>query len=130
MLGMVRSWGGDGDGGLAAFDAAVRSNPRDPFNRVMGAMYATAHFVAGRYEECATGALETGRKMPKLVGAWRAAAAAQAMMGQVEQAEATFAKVKQLQPSISTVWIRAHMPFTEGDHLDRWVKGLQRAGMP
>lgn len=130
MLGMVRSWGGDGDGALTAFDAAVRCNPRDPFNRVMGAMYATAHFVAGRYEECANAALETGRKIPGLVGAWRAAAAAQALLGDTEQARASFAKVRQLQPNISADWMRAHMPFTSGDHLDRWVEGLQRAGMP
>ena len=129
LLGLVRCWGGDGDGGIAAFDVALRSNPRDPFNRSMGTRYATAYFVAGRYEDCVAAALETARKMPRSLGTWRVLAAAYGMMDQNADAAEAFEKVKRLQPGISTRWVRAQMPWTEGEHLDRWIEGLQRAGM-
>lgn len=129
MLGMVKCWGGDGDGGISEFDTALRSNPRDPFNRVLGTMYATAHFIEKRYEDSLFAAEEAVRRVPKALGPNRALACAYSMLGREEEAAKAFATVKRLQPTFSSEWVRQHMPFTEGDHLDRWVDAIERAGL-
>ena len=128
MLGMIKCWGGDGDGGIAEFDKALRSNPRDPFNRVFGSMYATAHWVEGRYEDALPAALESVRKMPNAVVANRALAGTYMMLGRKEEAVKAFAIVKRLQPGFSSEWGKEHMPFTEGEHLDRWIDVIKHAG--
>ena len=129
MLGAVRVWSGDGDGGIAELDMYVRSNPRDPFNRIVGGMYSAAHFVAGRYEDAIAAARETVRKMPKSPGPVRILAAAYAMNGQRTEAASAFKVLKQLQPSISADWIESHFPWTDGEHTQRFINALKLAGM-
>lgn len=129
MLGAMKVWGGDGDDGIVELDMYVRSNPRDPFNRIVGGMYSAAHFVAGRYEDAVAAAREAVRKMPKSAGPVRILAAAYALNGQETDAASAFEVLKRLQPNISTAWVRHYFPWTDGEHMDRFVHALELAGM-
>jgi tetratricopeptide (TPR) repeat protein len=97
----------------AAARRALRLSPRDPFSAVYYGITAYAQFIGRNYDEAIRLAREGIRERSDFVGVYRVLAAAAAMAGQTDVAQATLQELRRAQPNISLAWIAAHMPIKE-----------------
>lgn len=115
--------------GLKAFQSSQRLSPLDPFafNMVLG--MGLAHFAAGRPEQAIEFATRALSERPGLTWPYRDLAAYYAMADDVVAAKAALGKFSEGRDDISLASIRDSLRFMYPDLLDRYVKGLELAGL-
>ena len=130
LSGWVRGWLGQTEISLEHTSHAMRLNPLDP--RISGhrAATATAHFVAGRYDEAASWAEKALRDDPGSGPAARLAAVSLALAGRLEQAQKAMTHVLQIDPALRISNARDRVPPFRPDALATYVEGLRMAGLP
>ncbi len=128
-LGTVLGYAGESEEAIAELDTAGRISPRDPFNAMIPALYAIAHFAVERYQEAWEQASKAVRDKPDFVGAWRMLVISCAHLGRIAEARDALAETRRLQPGISLAWARDYAPWIRPDDLDRYVEGLRLAGL-
>ena len=105
-------------------------SPLDP--RIFMAQHgmATAHFLAGRYEDGLLWAKIAVQQNPNYVGAHRTLMACHAMAGRLEEARQAWAVARKIDPNqrISTVMNRLH--FRRSKDLQLFAEAFRIAGMP
>jgi tetratricopeptide (TPR) repeat protein len=128
--GFVQLFLGDGDAAIELFQIGLRMSPLDP--RIFMAQHgmATAHFLAGRYEDGLLWAKIAVQQNPNYVGAHRTLMACHAMAGRLEEARQAWAVARQIDPNqrISTVMNRLH--FRRSKDLQLLVEAFRIVGMP
>jgi TolB-like protein/Tfp pilus assembly protein PilF len=129
--GWTKIYIGEPDAAIERFARAFRLNPVD---RRPGAQIgvATAHFMAGRYDEAAQWAAMTLREWPDAHAALRISAASHALAGRLEQAQKPVARLLQLTPALCVSSLRrgAFAIYRRSDDLARVEEGLRKAGLP
>ena len=117
------------DEGLAAFEHSARLSPLDPFAFNVHLGMGLAHFAAGRPEKGIELARQALAERPGLTWPYRDLATYYANSGQIELAQDALEKFVYLRPSMSAMSIRDGLRFMEPKLLDRYVGGLEIAGL-
>ncbi len=116
------------DEAIAHCEQAIRMSPHDPQNVIFTAGLAVAHYLAGRYSE----AVVFGRKAVQMRNGWtgghRTYIASLAQAGQIEEARAALARLKELQPNISIAWFERYIPYMPGP-MAKFLEGMRKAGL-
>jgi TolB-like protein/class 3 adenylate cyclase/Flp pilus assembly protein TadD len=120
---------GDPETGLKAFETSARLSPLDPvgFNVHLG--MGLAHFAAGRPERAIELARQALAERPGLTWPYRDLATYYAAAGKIELAEDALAKFVYLRPSMTVASLRDGLRFMEPALLERYIDGLQAAGL-
>jgi len=114
---------------LKAFEQSARLSPLDPFAFNVHLGMGLAHFAAGRPEKAIEFALQALSERPGLTWPYRDLTAYYAASGQLDLARDSLEKFVYLRPSMSVASIRDGLRFMEPSLLDRYVGGLQAAGL-
>ena len=120
---------GDPEAGLKAFEQSARLSPLDPFAFNVHLGMGLAHFAAGRPEKGIELARQALAERPGLTWPYRDLATYYANSGQIELAQDALEKFVYLRPSMSSASIRDGLRFMEPVLLDRYVNGLELAGL-
>jgi TolB-like protein/DNA-binding winged helix-turn-helix (wHTH) protein/Tfp pilus assembly protein PilF len=120
----------DGQSGEAMrhFEQAMRMSPRDPFNSFFAFGISVAQYLAGCFPDAAKWAQEGLQLRPGSPGGYRILSASLAQAGNIKEAQAAMSMVRQLQPNISTAWIKQWSTFTE-EQMEKYLEGLRKAGL-
>jgi adenylate cyclase len=119
---------GRSDEAMMRFEQALRMSPRDPFNALVFAGISTAQYMAGQYANAVTSARKAMQLRPGILGAHRMLCVSLAQAGQIEEAKAAMASLRQLQPDFSIAWIEQSVPYTPGPMM-RYLDGMRKAGL-
>jgi TolB-like protein len=128
--GWVRVWLGEPDRALEDFARAMRLSPVDLqlFNMQAGA--ASAHFIAGRYDEALSWAEKALADQPAFGPTLRVAAASYALAGRPTEAKRMMARVREADPRACVSNINDRVIWQRTEDLARLVAGLRQAGLP
>jgi adenylate cyclase len=125
-LGAALTWSGEYEEGLSLVKKAIRLNPLHPayYPWYLG----HAYYLLGRHEE----AVEMFERAFGLNPDWWPSHVFSAIcfveMGRIGDARASVEKVFEAQPTFSVEHWEANMPYRKQGDLDRWAKGLRKAG--
>jgi tetratricopeptide (TPR) repeat protein len=109
---------------------AMRLSPFDPLlNRMQGAL-ATAHLLAGRYDEASFWAEQALRDQETYVPALRALAAGQALAGRLKEAQKAMERLCQVDPTLRLYNIDERLALRRPEDLAVLSEGLRKAGLP
>ena len=129
--GWVSVWLEESDDAIDRFAQGMRLSPIDPHMFNMQAGMASAHLIAGRYEEARAWAERAVRDQPLFGwgGVLRVAAASFALTGRLDEARRVMKLLAEADPElrISNVQDRSAL---RPDGLARMVEGLRKAGLP
>jgi len=128
--GWVWIWRGEPEVALNHFARAMRLSPLDPNAFSTQAGMASAHFFAGRYDEASSWADRSLREQPSHTPPLRVLAAISALMGQLEDAHAAIARLRQLEPAFRISDLRDRTARRRPEDLATFADGLRRAGLP
>jgi TolB-like protein/class 3 adenylate cyclase/Flp pilus assembly protein TadD len=115
--------------GLKAFEQSVRMSPLDPFAFNVHLGMGLAHFAAGRPERAIEFARQALAERPGLTWPYRDLATYYANAGQMDLARDALAKFVYLRPIMSAASLRDGLRFMEPALLERYVGGLEMAGL-
>jgi len=115
--------------GLKAFEQSARLSPLDPFAFNVNLGMGLAHFAAGRPERGVELARQALAERPGLTWPYRDLATYHAHCGKLEQARDALEKFIYLRPAMTAASIRDGLRFMEPGLLDRYVGGLELAGL-
>jgi TolB-like protein/class 3 adenylate cyclase/Flp pilus assembly protein TadD len=120
---------GDAEGALKAFEQSARLSPLDPFAFSVHLGMGLAHFAAGRSDRAIDMVRQALAERPGLTWPYRDLATYYAAAGKIEQARDALGKFVALRPVTSVASLRDGLRFMEPGLLDRYVGGLQQAGL-
>jgi tetratricopeptide (TPR) repeat protein len=115
--------------GLAAFERSGRLSPLDPFAFNVHLGMGLAHFAAGRPEKGIEMARQALAERPGLTWPYRDLATYYAAAGKLEQAKDALDKFIYLRPAMTAATLRDGLRFMEPGLLNRYVGGLEQAGL-
>ncbi|RYE10393.1 MAG: adenylate/guanylate cyclase domain-containing protein [Hyphomicrobiales bacterium] len=115
--------------GLAAFDHSARLSPLDPFAFNVHLGMGLAHFSAGRPEKGIELARQALAERPGLTWPYRDLATYYAAEGRLEQARDALERFIYLRPAMTSASLRDGLRFMEKGLLDRYIAGLEKAGL-
>jgi adenylate cyclase len=120
---------GDPEPGIEEIEKAIRLSPRDGFMTfwLMGLFWA--YHALARYEEAADTARRAIRIAPHNPTFRRQLASASAMLGRLDDAREAMTEYRRLEPN-HTIADASKIPSRVPEHLDRFVEGLRKAGLP
>ncbi|MBL8599046.1 MAG: tetratricopeptide repeat protein [Devosia sp.] len=128
-LGYGRVYLGRPEEGLKAFEQSARLSPLDPFAFNVHLGMGLAHFSAGRPDRAIEMARQALAERPGLTWPYRDLSTYYAASGRMEQARDALDKFVYLRPAMTAATLRDGLRFMEPALLDRYVGGLQRAGL-
>jgi TolB-like protein len=126
--GWISAYSGEGEGAIERLKIARSLAPTDPLSARCCFGIASAHLLAGRYDEeirwikrgIAEGA-SPAAMAPFLVSAY-------ALVNRKDEARQTLAECKRVYPNLTIAQVRSGLPFG-GDFFDRVAEGLESAGL-
>jgi TolB-like protein len=129
VRGLVLALAGEADEAIECFDNAYRLSPRDSFMAlwIMGRVWA--NFIDRRYEEAVKTAQQAIRLAPNNPTYRRQLAASYAMMDRIDEAQAAIQEYLRLEPN-HTIADSRKIPAKIPEHLERFLDGLRKAGLP
>lgn len=127
--GFGRVYMGFPDEGLAAFQSSQRLSPLDPFAFNMELGTALAHFALGRTELAFEHAGRALAERPGLTWPYRDLAAYYATLGNADAARAALARFTGEREDITLASIRDSLRFMHPDLLEKYLRGLELAGL-
>ena len=127
---MTHSWRGRGADAVQCADRALSLSPLDPMIYYFTSAAGQANLVAERYEraiELSTRSLRENRlHTPTL----RTLTAAQVLAGRMDDARATMALLRELEPALTAAAFRTRYPGRDSPHAERFAAALREAGLP
>ena len=126
----VRNYVGDGEAALSSFERCMRLNPLDPEIGFSLSGVATAHLIAGRYEEALKHGYAALDAAPTWLTSYRVVVFALVETGRIEEAKDVAARLLQLAPKFSTTLYRSTGTFRDTAFIDRYCEALVKAGVP
>ena len=129
VRGLVLALVGEVDEAIESIDKADRLSPRDSFKAfwIMGRVWA--NFIDRRYEEAVKTAQQAIRLAPNNPTYRRQLAAIYGMMDRIDEAQAAIQEYLRLEPN-HTVADSRKVPTKIPEHLERFLDGLRKAGLP
>jgi len=120
---------GESEPAIAAVNQAIRLSPHDGFVAfwLMGVFWA--YHGEGRYEEAIDAAQKAIRLAPNNPTFRRQLASSCALSGRMDEARAALKDYLRLEPN-HTIADASKVPSKIQEHLDRFVDGLRKAGLP
>lgn len=128
--GWVKLMRGETEAALKCFEQAMRLSPNDPQIFLMQDGMATAHFVAGRYDEALSSAKAVMRDKPDFLISICTAASCAGLLGQIAESKKPVASLLELEPTIRISNLEQHvMPMVLLGSI-KFKEGLRLAGLP
>ena len=115
--------------GLIAFQNSARLSPLDPFAFNMSLGMGLAHFAAGRPRLAIDFANSALAERPGLTWPYRDLATYHATLGDMTAARAALDSFRGTREDISLASIRDSLRFMHPDLLERYLRGLESAGL-
>ena len=115
---------------IADLQRAIRLSPRDAFMFLAHGQMATAHFIAGRYDEAVRWAENSVRLLPHHVTAHRVLVAALALAGRDEAARRAWITYRQYDPETRLSTLAQRLAIADEAAVAKFAEGLRMAGMP
>jgi len=127
-LGSALAFAGRSEQAIAHLEQAIRMSPQDPQNAIFNNGFAIANYLSGRFAEAVSFSRKALQQRDGWTGAHRIYVASLAQNGQIDEARAALARVKELQPDLSITWIEQNVPYTPGP-MAKFVEGMRKAGL-
>jgi TolB-like protein/class 3 adenylate cyclase/Tfp pilus assembly protein PilF len=128
--GWVSLFLGQHEAAIEQLTHALRLSPLDPESFQSEAAMAFSHLFQGRYRE----ALQwTGRSHAHQANwpvAMRAAAVANALAGNLDEARKIVAHLRQIDPQTCILHLKEFLPYSRPEDMERMIEGLRLAGLP
>jgi len=129
VSGWVNVWSGTPDVAIDHFVRAMRLSPRDPQLPLMRFGIASAHYLAGRYDDAASWvdkATQERQGYPSV----RVAAASAALAGRADEAKALMVRLLQLYPGRRVSNLQDVLGPYRPEDLEHFKVDLRKAGLP
>jgi adenylate cyclase len=120
---------GNPEEGLKAFEQSARLSPLDPFGFNVHLGMGLAHFAAGRPEKGIELARQALAERPGLTWPYRDLATYYVAAGRIEQAKDALERFVYLRPAMTAASLRDGLRFMEPGLLNRYIGGLEQAGL-
>ena len=130
FAGWLALYRGFPDDAVKNINNAMRLSPVDPLLFIQYAALASAHLIAGRYDEATKAARASIALQTNFTPALRVLAASYARMGDMSEARKTCERVRQLAPGVRISDVRAVTPFRNEADFARYAEALKLAGFP
>jgi len=127
-LGSALAFAGRSEQAIANLEQAIRMSPQDPQNAIFNNGFAIANYLSGRFAEAVSFSRKALQQRDGWTGAHRIYVASLAQNGQIDEARAALARVKELQPDLSITWIEQNVPYTSGP-MTKFIEGMRKAGL-
>jgi len=127
-LGWALAFDGQSDQAISHLEEAIRMSPHDPQNAVFNAGFAAAHYLAGRYAKAVEYSSAALQQRSAFTAGYRIHCASLAQSGQIDEARAVLARLKELQPDVSIAWIKQNVPYQPGP-MAKFLEGMRKAGL-
>lgn len=127
-LGWALAFDGRLEQAIAHLDLAIRMSPNDPQNAIFNTGFAVAHYLSGRYAEAVVFARKALQQRSGFTAGHRIYVASLAQAGQIDEAHAALARLKEMHSDLSIHWIEKHVPYTFGP-MAKFVEGMRMAGL-
>ena len=124
--GYTRVFLGDQATAIAHLQQAIRLSPLDPLSFIVHNGIALAHFFAGNYEQAAAAAEKAG---PNYIPAVLTAALSLSLAGRTEESNKAMARLRELDPSVSTIKFVGLWPLRRPEDVVRFSEGLRKVGL-
>jgi adenylate cyclase len=124
-LGATLATAGRPDDAIPMVEKAIRLSPQDPLMNEFLFTIGSAHFIAGRYDEAVEFAQKSLDMKSDQPGAWRVLAAANALVGKMDEARQALRQMIRLAPNLTEDRLRVFLRESEAD---RYIEGLRLAG--
>lgn len=124
-LGATLSTAGRPDDAIPMVEKAIRLSPQDPLMNEFLFTIGSSHFLAGRYEDAVEFAQKSLDMKSDQPGAWRVLAAANALMGKIDEAKKAVGQMIRLAPNLTEERLRV---FLRDSEAKRYIEGLRLAG--
>ncbi len=121
---------GDPEAGIPLIEAAIRVSPGDPNAFFFYASLALAQLCCQRYEQARELATRSLAIYDGWDTTWRILAAAQAHLGQLDEARTAVNRLLELAPNVTVAGLRERWPLRNREVLETILEGLGRAGLP
>jgi len=127
-LGWALAFDGQSNRAIVHSEEAIRMSPHDPQNSIFNVGIAIAHYLAGRYIEAAASCRKAFQQRSGLTRGSRVYVASLAQAGQIDEARAVLARMKEAHPDLSIAWIEQNVPYTPGP-MAQFLEGMRKAGL-
>jgi tetratricopeptide (TPR) repeat protein len=127
-LGWALAFGGQSEQAIAHLKEAIRMSPHDPQNAIFNTGLAIAHYCAGRFAEAVEYSRETLQQRSAFTAGHRIHCASLAQNGQIDEARAALAGLKEAHPDLSIAWIESNVPYTAAP-MAKFLDGMRKAGL-
>ena len=127
---MVLTFCGESEAAAVRLREALRLGPHSPFDVLWFVHLGLAAFVAGGYEAAAEWGRRTIQEIFEFPGGHRVLAASCAQLGRIADARAALEEAARIMPDATIGSLRTQLPFKDPAHLDRYMEGLRKAGLP
>jgi tetratricopeptide (TPR) repeat protein len=121
---------GSGDEAVERLTHAMRLSPLDSQMPMMLVAMASAHFVAGRYQEASAWAGKALAEQPGHGPAARMAVASHALAGYPDKTAQAMARLREIDPALRIADAADRFPFRRPQDTLRLIEGLRKAGVP
>lgn len=127
-LGWALVFDGQSEQAIIHSNEAIRMSPHDPQNAIFTTGVAIAHYLAGRYAEAIATCRKAFQQRAGLTRGTRVYIASLAQAGQLDEARAALAKMKESHPDLSIAWIEQNVPYTPAP-MAKFIEGMRKAGL-
>jgi TolB-like protein/cytochrome c-type biogenesis protein CcmH/NrfG len=114
---------------LAHHDEAIRLSPHDPILWAFLASKAIALIMVERYKEGISLSQEAQRNHDSTMFEYLGEVSGLGMLGKKNEAADALERLKKAQPNVSISFIEQAIPITNSDAKDRFLQGLELAGL-
>jgi len=126
----VNIWLGEPELAIEHAEHAMRLSPVDLRLYVMQDAIASAHISAGRYDVAVAWAEKALRLQSRYQPTLRLLAVSYALSGRIEQARATLARLREVNPQVRIADLPDILPYRRPEDFARYADALRMAGLP
>ncbi len=121
---------GEPEQAIVRLQNAYRLSPFDRMNFFYWTVHAIAEFLAGNYAEASVWSRKALRENGRFIAAHRTLAASLAMVGDIQAAKESSAKLIELLPQFKISEFATWYPLRRPEHMNLLTKALTKAGLP
>jgi adenylate cyclase len=127
-LGWALAFDGRTDQAITHLELAIRMSPHDPQNAIFNTGIAVVHYLSGRFTESVDFGRKALQQRSGFTASNRICVASLAQAGQIDEARAALARLKEMHPDLSIAWIEKYVPYTPGPMV-KFIEGMRKAGL-